>query len=171
MEPIAPHLAEELWAVLGGGGFAASAPWPSLKADPAALLAKRYVDMLIEDVKKIPAFGPGTRKVAIYVDRRFEWAKAALSGDVRAAIQAGAPPQAAKRLVDLLKSLGEEVRSLVASVDKFDELEALTSYKPYLEKTLGASVELYDAEDASAPDLGGKKKAALPLKPGIYLSS
>ncbi|MEM4650810.1 MAG: leucine--tRNA ligase [Pyrobaculum sp.] len=171
MEPIAPHLAEELWAVLGGGGFAASAPWPSLKADPAALLAKRYVDMLIEDVKKIPAFGPGTRKVAVYVNRRFEWAKAALSGDIRAAIQAGAPPQAAKRLVDLLKSLGEEVRSLVASVEKFDELEALTSYKPYLEKTLGASVELYDAEDASAPDLGGKKKAALPLKPGIYLSS
>jgi leucyl-tRNA synthetase len=26
MEPIAPHLAEELWAVLGGGGFARVGP-------------------------------------------------------------------------------------------------------------------------------------------------
>jgi len=105
------------------------------------------------------------------VNRHFEWAKAALGGDVRAAIQAGAPPQIAKRLVDLLRSLGEEVRSLVASVENFDELEALTAFKPYVEKTLGVSVEVHDAESASAPDLGGKKKAALPLKPGIYLSS
>jgi leucyl-tRNA synthetase len=169
MEPLVPHLAEELWAMLGGNSFAAAAPWPALKPDPAALLAKRYVDMLIEDVKKIPAYGPAAKKISIYVNRNFAWVKAALGGDVRAAVQAGVPPQAAKRLVDMVKTLGDEMRTLIAAADKFDELEALNTYKTYLEKTLGVPLEIYDADDQAAPDLGGKKRAALPLKPGIYI--
>jgi len=35
LAPLAPHLAEELWAMTGGTGLAAQAPWP--EADPAAL--------------------------------------------------------------------------------------------------------------------------------------
>ncbi|MCU7788620.1 leucine--tRNA ligase [Pyrobaculum sp. 3827-6] len=169
MEPIVPHLAEEVWSALGGEGFAAKAPWPRLKAEPAALLAKRYVDMLVEDVKKIPAYGPGVKRVVVYVNPNFSWVKAALSGDVKAVINAGAPPQVAKRVVDLVKTLGDEVRSLAASAEGFNEVEALSSYRSYIEKALGAPVEVYLADDSEAPDLGGKKKAALPLKPGIYI--
>jgi leucyl-tRNA synthetase len=75
----------------------------------------------------------------------------------------------AKRLVDMVKTLGDEMRRLIAAADKFDELEALNTYKTYLEKTLGVPLEIYDADDETAPDLGGKKRAALPLKPGIYI--
>ncbi|ABL88411.1 leucyl-tRNA synthetase [Pyrobaculum islandicum DSM 4184] len=169
MEPIVPHIAEELWALLGGSGFVATAPWPRLKAESAALLAKRYVDMLIEDVKNIPAFGPGARRIVIYVNRNFSWAKAALNGDVKTVVTAGAPPQVAKRLIDLVKTLGDEVRTLLASTEQFDELETLKSYKAYIERTLGTPIEIYSVDDPSAPDLGGKKRAALPLKPGIYI--
>ncbi|WP_179378147.1 leucine--tRNA ligase [Jannaschia marina] len=35
MAPMTPHLAEEIWALMGGEGFVARAPWP--KADPALL--------------------------------------------------------------------------------------------------------------------------------------
>ena len=35
MSPMTPHLAEEIWAMLGGSGLVAKAPWP--KADPALL--------------------------------------------------------------------------------------------------------------------------------------
>ncbi|ACB39158.1 leucine--tRNA ligase [Pyrobaculum neutrophilum] len=169
MEPLVPHLAEELWATLGGAGFAALAPWPKLRAEPAALLAKRYVDMLIEDVKNIPAFGQGAKRVVIYVNRSFAWVKAALAGDVKTVIGAGVPPQQAKKVVDLVKTLGDEMRGLIAAVDHFDELEALRSYRNYVEKALGAPVEIYGADDPAAPDLGGKKRVALPLKPGIYV--
>ncbi|MEZ0319555.1 MAG: leucine--tRNA ligase [Pyrobaculum sp.] len=170
MEPIVPHLAEELWQVLGGGGFAAEAEWPRLEVDYAALLAKRYVDMLVEDIKNIPAYGPGVKKVVVYVSPNFHWLKAA-AGGVRSVIEAGAPPQVAKKVTDLYGRLGDEIRKLVSQVDRFDEIKALASYRKSLEKLVGATVEFYNAEDESAPDLGGKKKAALPLKPGIYLLS
>ncbi|MFN7106353.1 MAG: class I tRNA ligase family protein, partial [Pyrobaculum sp.] len=76
LEPIVPHLAEELWALLGGVGLAAKTPWPKLKTDPTALLAKRYIDMVVEDIKNIPAFRQGVKKVAIYVNPNFHWLKA-----------------------------------------------------------------------------------------------
>lgn len=39
MAPMTPHLAEEVWAVLGGAGLVAAAPWP--QADPALLVEAR----------------------------------------------------------------------------------------------------------------------------------
>jgi leucyl-tRNA synthetase len=41
MQPMTPHLAEEMWAALGGAGLAARAPWP--EADPAMLAAASVV--------------------------------------------------------------------------------------------------------------------------------
>ncbi|MBL4918103.1 leucine--tRNA ligase [Szabonella alba] len=37
LQPMVPHLAEEIWAMQGGTGLVAQAPWP--KADPALLIA------------------------------------------------------------------------------------------------------------------------------------
>ncbi len=36
MAPMTPHLAEEVWATLGGRGLVAAAPWP--EADPEQLV-------------------------------------------------------------------------------------------------------------------------------------
>jgi leucyl-tRNA synthetase len=45
LAPFAPHLAEELWARLGGIGFVSLAPWPV--ADPA-LLASDTVKIVVQ---------------------------------------------------------------------------------------------------------------------------
>ncbi len=45
MAPMTPHLAEEIWSLLGGEGLVAEAPWP--KADPA-LLARDEVTLPIQ---------------------------------------------------------------------------------------------------------------------------
>ena len=41
MQPVTPHLAEEIWAALGGDGLAVSAAWP--KADPSLLVEAEIV--------------------------------------------------------------------------------------------------------------------------------
>jgi leucyl-tRNA synthetase len=56
MAPMTPHLAEEIWARLGGDGLVANAPWP--KADPA---------MLVSDTVTLPIQVNGKRRDEITV--------------------------------------------------------------------------------------------------------
>ncbi|MCP3969643.1 MAG: leucine--tRNA ligase [Rhodobacteraceae bacterium] len=58
MSPMTPHLAEEIWAMLGGQGLLARAPWP--RADPA---------MLVEDTVTLPIQINGKRRSEITVAR------------------------------------------------------------------------------------------------------
>ena len=59
MSPMTPHLAEEIWALLGGTALIATAPWPV--ADPA---------MLTEDTITLPIQINGKRRseIAVPVD-------------------------------------------------------------------------------------------------------
>jgi len=56
MSPMTPHISEELWALLGGEGLVATAPWPV--ADPA---------MLVEDTVTLPVQVNGKRRAEITV--------------------------------------------------------------------------------------------------------
>jgi leucyl-tRNA synthetase len=58
MSPMVPHLAEEVWAMLGGEGLVARAPWP--KADPA---------LLVEDNVTLPIQINGKRRAEISVPK------------------------------------------------------------------------------------------------------
>jgi leucyl-tRNA synthetase len=58
MSPMVPHLAEEVWAMLGGVGLVARAPWP--KADPA---------LLVEDNVIMPIQINGKRRAEISVPK------------------------------------------------------------------------------------------------------
>ncbi|MDF1855715.1 MAG: leucine--tRNA ligase [Pseudooceanicola sp.] len=58
MSPMTPHLAEDIWALLGGQGLVAEAEWPV--ADPA---------MLIEDTVTLPIQVNGKRRGEITVPR------------------------------------------------------------------------------------------------------
>jgi leucyl-tRNA synthetase len=56
MAPMTPHLAEEVWAMLGGNGLVAQLPWP--KADPA---------LLVEDTVTLPIQINGKRRSELVV--------------------------------------------------------------------------------------------------------
>jgi len=56
MSPMTPHLAEEIWQMLGGQGLVAQAPWP--KADPA---------LLVDDEVVLPIQINGKRRAEIRV--------------------------------------------------------------------------------------------------------
>ena len=56
MSPMTPHLAEEVWSMLGGEGLVAEAPWP--EADPA---------LLVEDTVTLPIQINGKRRAEMTV--------------------------------------------------------------------------------------------------------
>ena len=58
MAPMTPHLAEDIWAMLGGAGLIATAPWP--KADEA---------MLVDDTVTLPIQVNGKRRGEIEVPK------------------------------------------------------------------------------------------------------
>ncbi len=84
MSPMTPHLAEDIWAMLGGEGLIANAPWPV--ADEA---------MLVEDTVTMPIQINGKRKSEIAVPKdmpKEEVEKLALADDaVIKALDGGAP--------------------------------------------------------------------------------
>jgi len=85
MAPMTPHLAEEIWRLLGGEGLVADAPWP--KADEA---------MLVEDTVTMPIQINGKRKSEITVAKdmaKEEVEKLALADDAVVKALAGGQPK------------------------------------------------------------------------------
>ncbi len=83
MSPMTPHLAEEIWAMLGGRGLVTTARWP--KADPA---------MLIEDTVILPIQINGKRRAEISVPKDMaanEVEKIVLADDAVIKFLAGQP--------------------------------------------------------------------------------
>ncbi|ABV91806.1 leucyl-tRNA synthetase [Dinoroseobacter shibae DFL 12 = DSM 16493] len=84
MSPMTPHLAEEVWSMLGGIGLVAEAPWP--EADPA---------LLVEDTVTLPIQINGKRRSELAVPKdmpREEVEKLALAdAAVLKALAGGAP--------------------------------------------------------------------------------
>ncbi|MBV0913661.1 leucine--tRNA ligase [Anianabacter salinae] len=85
MSPMTPHLAEEIWADLGGEGLIANAPWP--KPDEA---------MLVEDTVTLPIQVNGKRKSEITVPKdmpKEEVEKLALADEAVVKALDGATPK------------------------------------------------------------------------------
>ncbi|WP_413874045.1 leucine--tRNA ligase [Albidovulum sp.] len=85
MSPMVPHLAEEVWAMTGGAGLAARAPWP--KADPA---------MLVEDTVTLPIQINGKRRAEIVVAKDLpaaEVEKIVLADEAVVRALGGVPPR------------------------------------------------------------------------------
>ncbi len=83
MQPMTPHLAEEVWSMLGGAGLVTQALWP--KADPA---------LLVEDSVTLPIQINGKRRAEITVPKDMpatEVEKIALADEAVVKFLAGQP--------------------------------------------------------------------------------
>ncbi len=85
LSPMVPHLAEDVWAMLGGEGLVVQAPWP--KADPA---------LLVDDTVTLPIQINGKRRTEITVPKDMavaEVEKLVLADDAVVKALAGAAPK------------------------------------------------------------------------------
>ncbi|WP_455392312.1 class I tRNA ligase family protein, partial [[Eubacterium] cellulosolvens] len=85
--------------------------------------------------------------------------------------QGKAAPGFAQKLITELKRAGaaEAAAKAPAVLEKLNEHEYLTNAKNFFENNFGCEVQVFSGDDSSSPDPGNKMKAALPLRPAIYI--
>ena len=88
MSPMTPHLAEEIWARLGGLGLVANAPWPV--ADPA---------MLVDDSVTLPIQVNGKRRDEITVPKDMDKAEIEALALATDGVQRALGGQAPKKVI------------------------------------------------------------------------
>jgi leucyl-tRNA synthetase len=80
-----------------------------------------------------------------------------------------APGYAQKLITELQRAKVETMGGEAEEGAKIDELEYLTNTKKFFENNFGCEVSVFSADDSSAPDPGNKMKAAIPMRPAIYI--
>jgi len=190
MAPITPHIAEEMWEGIGEKGFVSMAPYPEPMAeqiDRSAEVAETYLADVMSDINEIlRVTGISPKKVMLYTAP--EWkrrvfatglelanegkltvpalTKAVMSRDELKRYGKEAADFARKTAEDLMKRAEGERKRLSVELD---ELDHLAGSLDFLTKEIGATVEVYSADDASAPDPQKKSRAAQPRRPAIYV--
>ncbi|MCX8204417.1 MAG: leucine--tRNA ligase [Candidatus Nezhaarchaeota archaeon] len=190
LAPMAPHVCEELWEMLEGGGFVSTAPWPEpdeSKVDAEAELAEELVASVVEDVRSILNVLKAKPTAAyLYVASGWKWRVYRKLAELA---EKGADEGLALRELMSIQEFRSMGREAVAFVKKaypllleasseerakrskatLDELSVLKEASGFLEAELGMRVAVFSEEDPSKYDPKGRSSLALPLRPAIYL--
>ncbi len=176
LQPIAPHISEELWHILGNTTFTTTEKWPETDKELIDMKIEekeQEIDSLIDDIKqayeltkkKIPNISSCNIIVAS------QWKRDALNSlietkKIDATITSLGDKvnkeQAAKYLSQLFKKVNE---LKMCSISEQDEYESLSSSKEYISKIIGIPIEI-QRENDSISQRAGK---ATPMKPSIEI--
>jgi leucyl-tRNA synthetase len=192
LQPVTPHLAEELWEALGGEGFVSKAPWPSIKAsrlDERALQREDYIELLLSDLANIRKMtGIEPRTMYLYTASDWKWSvldemvKGSRSGDGR--LDQGtvikslmSRPELSEHKKNVPQLVGRLSKDVVKMGDREkarlqllrDERELLQEIKSFLSSEMGCEVKVFSDDQADRYDPMGKSKGAVPLKPAIFM--
>ncbi|MGQ4892175.1 MAG: leucine--tRNA ligase [Candidatus Njordarchaeia archaeon] len=186
LSPVIPHISEEIWSKIGETGFVSTANWPEPNLDIIDELSEIKEETVInleldiqeimrllkkspEKVKLIIASGWKRELFSIlnekFGDRAFKIGEAM---GVISKIDKFKPRN--KEIVKIIQKIVKNRKLLpkyVISVE--EELEILKDAKKYLEKTIGAEVEIVLEEEVTDEKERAKAQQALPLKPGIII--
>ena len=180
LQPAVPHIAEELWEIIGGEGYVSLASWP--EAGPRDLEAEVYVEYaqkLIEDIKNIVRVSRGRPSKTVIVT-----ADPGELNDLRTAVHVIDEGKPAKELVKILTSVSKDkkktarralrlyeiarelpplLRDYIMEKD-IDEEKIIDAVKPLIENVLGVEVVVSKIHPENV-----RPKEAYPLKPAIYI--
>ena len=191
MVPYTPFFAEELWHAIGEKTLVVTEKWPEPKELKRYLdveVMVEYTEKLIQDIKELTKLVKGDKAVIYVVPRDMYrvlflvYQKLKSGAGLREIIEilmnelSGIPrknlPKLAKMLQDAISQLKPELLDALRRINGIDEQEALGLFKKYIESRTGIRiVGIYISTDPSAPDYAGRKYAAIPWRPAIYIFS
>jgi len=188
-----PHIAEEIWhEILGEKDYIVRKSFDreALRRyiDIRAELRHIYLTRLKEDIAEISTLlKRKPSRIVIYVASKNDMAilirsiEAQRKGEgIRSVMEMllGSTPREAKgeeaakikKIFDYASTIPEDVADMIINIPDLEEIKILEDSLEMLKNTIGVTeLQIYLADDISAPDYKGKKKEALPLRPGIYI--
>jgi leucyl-tRNA synthetase len=173
LAPVAPHVGEEVWDLLGNEGLLAKADWPAADAPEEYDVESRLVENTREDVRDIVETvgiaDPETITLAVAPEWKHRAHEIAMNADgnvVGTVMGDEQLRQQGEDAADFAKDLAAESEALDEQLSPEREREALERAAWLLEREFGADVVVRSADEAD-PDLAGE---AEPGRPAIDIA-
>ncbi len=188
MAPVAPHMAEELWELIGMKPFVSTVLLPEAKLSDASAAeeeGERLVASLVDDISeilKVTSIKPA--RVVVMAAPRWKHDlidRAVASADGKVDVgqliketMKSAPEEARRDIPAFAKEIATEVsrtpvderRGARAGVD---ELETLRRANRFLSDQFGCEVLTFSADDPARVDPKGRARHARPGRPAVYV--
>jgi leucyl-tRNA synthetase len=192
LAPVAPHMCEEIWEMLGGEDFIAVSPWPTFdesKIDLGAEENETLIMNVLEDTLNIlKATGAKPKKICYYAASSWKW-KAylkALEGSVSGKVmqrdlmkQLMQEPELKTNAEKLAKFTGQIMKDIIGTSEEtkrrqmqiglVNECEALEEANSFFQTELKAEIHAYNDEDPKRYDPKQRGQLARPYRPAIYI--
>jgi leucyl-tRNA synthetase len=192
LAPVAPHVCEEIWEMLGGKDFIAQTPWPTLddsRIDVKAEENETLIMNVLEDTMNImKATGAKPKIVCYYTAATWKWktylktleksaSAKVLQKDLmkqlmqEPELKANAEKVAkfAGQITDEINRTSEETKLRHTQTGLLDESQALEEAKGFFQKELNAEIHVYNEEDPKRHDPKQRAQLAKPYRPAIYI--
>ena len=178
--PFMPHIAEELWHMLGNKGSIFRAGYPKLsKTDSKVQQEEEIIMAILDDIKAIQKLAKLNRpkKVIIYTAAEWKYKLLELLKERLSEPNAGEAVKIAMSSPEIREKGNAAVSvaryfagrfSEFKSREKIDEFAVLSDAKDFLGKSFNCGIEVQKEDDVRY-DPKGKAKNAIPFKPAIYM--
>jgi leucyl-tRNA synthetase len=192
LAPVAPHVCEEMWEMMGGKDSVSASPWPTVdkaKIDLNAEENETLIVSVLEDVQNIAkATGRTPKKVYLYAAAPWKWkiylkilekstSAKITQKDVMKELMADAelkkePEKTAKfasQIIDEANRTPDEKKHRLLQLGKPEENNILEEARNFLGKELDAEIHVSSEDDKNRYDPKSRATIAKPYRPAIYI--
>ena len=171
--PFMPHIAEEVWNMLGNKEFVSVSSWPKAskkKIDVQSEMGEELVKKIVDDVreiKKISGIKPKTATIIVAPSWKFDVYKKVKKNKSKDFKQIlGMMKEKNGDIVKYIQAVQKKAAALPdETVDRQLQFDIIGESKDFIEKQLSVKIEIEDAETSKLP----KAKNADVQKPAIML--
>ncbi|MEW5937449.1 MAG: leucine--tRNA ligase [Candidatus Thermoplasmatota archaeon] len=184
MAPFTPHIAEELWELIGGDGFVSTALLPTPKdIDEGVLQEEDYILSLLEDIaqiKRVTKIEKGVLHLYVAEDWKRRVREKVLElhrtgtkdhgAILRAVMEMKEARAHGKAAAGFVQKLTRDIAASHLPIAPENEHALLHEARDFLSRETGCRVEVH-AADELCHDPKGKAAAAVPGRAAIYLEA
>ncbi|MEM2994638.1 MAG: leucine--tRNA ligase [Candidatus Bathyarchaeia archaeon] len=192
LAPVAPHICEELWEMIGGKGFVSLSPWPTLdesKVNVNAEESETLIMNLLEDTQNIvKATNVTPKKVFYYVAAPWKWKiylkalEKSASGklvqkdlmsellkDQELKAKAKNVAEFLGKILDEINRMPNEKKQKVIQAGMLNEKQVIQEATEFLKQELNAEVHCHSETEPELYDPKKRAQLAKPHRPAIYI--